>query len=559
MALVAPPANEIRGFVAGSKIPTAPVTSLSAPTVTLTQEVGRSLLAAIGGLDPLADGVELYLDGAPTPVTLVATSPWFSVDPYSTGDLGDGVTRYARALAFVDMPDGRVYSAYSSIVSATTQAAVPAPGAAFGFTLTNNGDGTGDLSFSVPDDFATEQQAQIWNGSSWAVLATLGAEATGASDVPIPGSSGATPNASNEYGLRIRRANGAGASFSNEQWVPITDQSGAPDPMTAGTLGSVVPVSSSSLRIPLAVAPTGYTSMQLQRSLTGGASGGSWSDISGADAESDFAGGGYLDTGRSASTAYYYRLAISDGTTTIYSNVASGITQSASGGSVFFSDSLASGFDSRWNRGNGSKWSAQSGFARCSYTGAGTTGTQLLLPFGQNVRELWIAFDCRYGGSSAGNCKTLKLFDPNNGKSGQFWSNTTYHGNYTSRSWYGFAFGQNRNGTNDTQAAARFNGSHTQTVPFTTVTARGSHMPGSTSFQRHKVYVRQSSGNGSADGIFKSIVDGVTQLHCTGVLNRHDAAPGFNMLGFGDYTPADVSFQFEIRNVVVSFGSVEPS
>src|SRR5690606_1002035 len=148
-------------------------------------------------------------------------------------------------------------------------------------------------------------------------------------------------NANGEYGLRLKRTNSTGSSWSNEQWVPITDSTGSS--LTAGVLGSVIIVSSSSLRIPLATPPTGYTSMQLQWSATGSSQGGSWSDVSGADSESDFAGGGYLHSGLAASTTRYYRLRVSDGSSTIYSNIVSGTTQSAAGPGLFFFDGFETG------------------------------------------------------------------------------------------------------------------------------------------------------------------------------------------------------------------------
>src|SRR5690606_25762845 len=153
--------------------------------------------------------------------------------------------------AFADMPGGRIYSDWSSVVSATTQAALPAPGAVTDFSLTDNGDGTGDLDWTLPDEYASSASLEIWSDSStaWVALQAVDPEAESAAGVEIPGSSGATPNANGEYGLRLKRTNATGSSWSNEQWVPITDSSGSS--LTAGVLGPVVTVSSSALRIPL--------------------------------------------------------------------------------------------------------------------------------------------------------------------------------------------------------------------------------------------------------------------------------------------------------------------
>lgn len=267
-----------RGYAEGGTYQPVPAESLSTPTLTLTDEIGRIIRAVIGNVDPRANFYRLYLDGSNPPTTLVAEMPWYLLQAFETGDLGDGVTRYGQAVAVL----GAV-TALSTVQSATTDAAVPEPGDPSGFTFTANGDGTVDASWVLPDAYHDAIYLEIWGGSSWVVLlssvaATLALDATSATNVAVPGSSGATVNGSDEFGLRIRTAQDSVNTVPSEYWAPVQQSGGS---ATTGTLGT------SGQSVTLPVAPTNYSAMQLQYTETPG-SPGSYTNVSGIDATGDF-------------------------------------------------------------------------------------------------------------------------------------------------------------------------------------------------------------------------------------------------------------------------------
>lgn len=331
----------------------------SPPTISASPGGNRNILLTINP-DSLTEWIDVYESPSVDFTSNVKTTsyPREAIGIHDTGDIGAGNTRYFKVLA----GNNGGTSDFSNTVSSTATSGTPAPGKVDVFTVVNNNDGTVDINYIRPDFFATIEVIEIWRQSpaGWVSLKEIVPEGTNVEEVieseDVPASTGAVKNSNGEFGFRLRRTNAQGSSFSDEQWVAVTNPSGS---LTSGVLGSVVVVSTSSLRIPLTTAPTNYTSMQLEWSATGSSQGGSWSDVAGADSESDFTGGGYLHSGLAASTTRYYRLRVSDGSQTIYSNIVNGTTQAAPGAGLFFLDGFESG--DRSHKQNGAEWKGGGG------------------------------------------------------------------------------------------------------------------------------------------------------------------------------------------------------
>ena len=226
------------------------------------------------------------------------------VTTYANTGLSPSTTYFYSVRAFNAVGD----SANSNTTSATT----PAVTAPSGLTATAVSMSQIDLAWTDnstnEDGFRIERSP---NGSAWSLLATVGPNLTAHSDA------GLIP--STIYFYRIQAFNAAGDSpFSNT--ASAATLSSPPTPPDAPSNLTASAVSSSQIDLAWTDNSTNEDAFHIERSPNGSSG---WSQVASVGPNTT----AYSDTGRSASTTYFYRIRASNaGGSSAYSNTASATT-----------------------------------------------------------------------------------------------------------------------------------------------------------------------------------------------------------------------------------------
>jgi hypothetical protein len=293
-----------------------------------------------------------------------------------------------------------------------------------------------------------------------------------------------------------------------------------------------------------------------------------FSDGSGADtwagySRSPAGSGAYSAPIALAVDATYYDLTVSPNLTADFyvtatntqgsanSNIATG---DASGTyTVAFSSALDSftGWDSV-----GAAWSIESdgggSFARCSYNGSNTGPYQLRknLPT-QGLREYWIAFDTRQSVVTV-TSKLMKFFGiRTNG--GATYSNNTWNAGYGG-GFAGVMYGNGTSGGNDATCVMKYINANIDARSTENVVYRKlQDLVPTTAWRRFKFHWKQNSSAAIADGEVQVYIDDVLWMDIRNLFNRGDDSSGYEYFTVGDYTQTNTPFNFDVKNLVLSF------
>lgn len=298
------------GTSADSSITTVTTPALTKPSAPTTLAATASSTSQINltwaDVSTNEDGfrVERSTDGA---TFSALTNVGVNVVSFSDTGLAASTKYYYRVLAY----NAGGNSAYTSIVSATTQAVVPAPAAPTTLALSVKG------SFSIALTWADKSTNETGfiierspNGTSFTAVTTVGAGVVAFTD------SGLT--AATKYYYRVAATNSGGKSAYTTAVSATT--SALPAIPTAPTSLAITSVSNSSLKLTWSDKSSNETGFKIERSPNGT----TFTQIATVGASVIT----FSDSGLAASTKYYYRIrSYNDGGNSAYTTVASGTTQ----------------------------------------------------------------------------------------------------------------------------------------------------------------------------------------------------------------------------------------
>lgn len=533
MTLTAPATRKLRGFKAGFTIqpstPPAPAAAVIGTIVVLDNYI---LTVPVSSVPADADYAELlWSDTEGGTYIVYQTSIPALVTTNVSVNTVTAVTKWFKV---------KTINAYGNTLSAATSATSSAGSSSTPAQMVNlrvTAKTTTSLTYTW-DALAnvTSYTLQRWNGSDWTT-----AQVTGITGTTTTVS---TLTANTEYGARGRGVNTNAASPNGPLSAETWDFTGA--------ITTPVPT-------PPVVTWQRISGTVIRFLFAGGSDATSWAGFS----RSPSGSGSYSSPITLTVDVAYYDLTVSLNETADFyvtatnaqgsdnSNIATG--DASASYTVAFSSALDS--FTGWTSVGGA-WSIQSdgggSFARCAYNGANTGPYQLRknMPT-QGLREYWIAFDTRQSVTTV-TSKLMKFFGiRTNG--GTTYSNNTWNAGYGG-GFTGVMYGNAASGGNDANCVMKYNNLNTDTRSTENVVFRMlQDLVPSTSWRRFKFHWKQNSNSTTPDGEVQVYIDDVLWMDIRNLYNRGDDSEGYEYFTVGDYTQTNTPFNFDVKNLVLSF------